>query len=115
MAKGVSSGKFLGFNLTTPAVVAFVAYIVLALVVVLPFEFPVVDEATGREYVVKYDFGQRLIVLLLLSIPIALSIYSINCMMAGKCIVWSYVVSILTVFWVALFVVTAFIYTMKKN
>lgn len=110
----VKSQKFLGLNMTMPAVIAFVAYIILAFVIILPFEFPITDEATGKQYIVKYDFTQRLIVLLLMLIPIALSVYTINCMMAGNCKVWSYVVSIMTVFWIALFVITAFVYTMKK-
>lgn len=110
----VQSSPFLGFSLTMPAVIAFVAYLVLAFVIIMPFEFPVTDEATGESYIVKYDFAQRLIILLLMLIPIALSIYTINCMMAGNCKVWSYVVSVLTVFWIGLFVVTAVIYTMRK-
>ena len=107
--------KMLGMTLTTPAVVSLIAYLVLAFVVIMPFEFPVVDQETGKEYIVKYDFAQRLIVLLLLSIPIALSVYTINCMMVGNCTMWSYVVAFLSVFWVVLFVITAIIYTMKYN
>jgi len=103
-----------GMTITTPAVMALIAYIVLAFVIVLPFEFPVTDQETGQEYIVKYDFAQRLIVLLLMLIPIALSVYTINCMMAGNCILWSYVVSFLSVFWVVLFVIMAVIYTMKQ-
>jgi hypothetical protein len=101
-------------QLSTPAIIAFVAYIILALVIILPFEFPLVDQETGKEYVVKYDFGQRLIVLLLMTIPVALSIYTINCMMSGNCVLWSYVVSIITAFWVLLFIMTAIVYSMKK-
>jgi len=96
-----------------PAIIALVAYIILALVIILPFEFPVTDQETGKDYIVKYDFAQRLIVLLLMSIPIALSVYTINCMIAGNCLLWSWVVSFLTVFWVILFIITAIVYTMK--
>jgi len=103
----------LGFELTTPAVIAFVAYIVLALVIILPFEFPVTDQETGQDYIVKYDFTQRLVVLLLMTIPIALSVYTIQCMMAGNCVLWSYVVSIITAFWVLLFLMTAIVYSLK--
>ena len=103
-----------GMNLTMPAIIAFVAYIVLALVIIMPFQFPVVDQETGKDYIVKYDFSQRLIVLLLMTIPIALSVYTINCMMAGNCVLWSYVVSVITAFWVILFVITAIVYSMKK-
>ena len=115
IAKAAMSSKSIyGMNLTMPAVIAFVAYIVLALVIILPMEFPVVDQETGKDYIVKYDFSQRLIVLLLMTIPIALSVYTINCMMAGNCVLWSYVVSVITAFWVILFVITAIVYSMKK-
>jgi hypothetical protein len=112
IAKATKS--FYGLTLTTPAIIAFVAYIVLALVILLPFEFPVVDQDTGKTYIVKYDFAQRLIVMLLMSIPIILSVYTINCMMAGNCVLWSYVVSVITAFWVGLFVITGIVYSMKK-
>lgn len=103
----------LGLELTTPAIIAFIAYVVLALVIILPFEFPVTDQTTGEDYIVKYDFTQRLVVLLLMTIPIALSVYTIQCMMAGNCVLWSYVVSIITAFWVLLFLMTAIVYSLK--
>ena len=112
--KNVVPSKMMGLTLTAPAAIAFVAYLILALVIILPFDFPVTDQETGKEVVVKYDFAQRLIVLLLMAIPIALSVYSINCMMAGNCVLWSYVVSSVTVFWIILFVITAVAYSMKK-
>jgi hypothetical protein len=105
----------IGFSLTTPAVIALVAYMMLALVIVLPFEFPITDQSTGEEYIVKYDLAQRIIVLLLMSIPIALSVYTINCMMAGQCMLWSYVISLLTVFWIVLFIITAVMYTLRRK
>lgn len=115
IAKAAMSSKSIyGMNLTMPAVIAFVAYIVLALVIIMPFNLPVVDQETGKDYIVEYDFSQRLIVLLLMSIPIILSVYTINCMMAGNCVLWSYVVSVITAFWVILFVITAIVYSMKK-
>ena len=109
------TSKVLGFNLSTPAIIALFAYIILALTILLPFEFPVHDDATGEDYVVSYDIGQRLVVILLLTIPIVLSIYSINCFMMGKCMVWSYVVTTISVFWVITFVITALLYTFKGN
>jgi hypothetical protein len=111
--KGAS--PFVGFQMYTPAIIAFVGYLIMALVILLPFEYPVYDEVNDKTYIVKYDFGQRLLTLLLMSIPIALSVYTINCMMAGQCVVWSYVVSIMTVLWIALFVIAAFVYTFGKK
>jgi hypothetical protein len=104
----------LGFSLTTPALVAFIAYAILALVIILPFEFPVTDERTGEVYIVKYNLMERFIALVLLAIPTALSVYTINCMMVGKCVLWSYVVSLVSVFWVVLFIISAIIYTFRK-
>lgn len=109
-----STTPILGMNLTMPAVIAFVAYLILAFVIVMPFEFPITDDRTGKQYIVKYNLTQRLVVLLLMLIPIALSVYTINCMMAGNCLVWSYTVSFITVFWIGLFVITVLAYTMKK-
>ena len=106
--------QFLGLKLYYPAIIAFIGYIVLALVIILPFKYPVVDEATGEEYVVDYDFASRLIILVLMAIPIALSVYSINCMMAGQCVIWSYIVAIIGIYWVALFVILAMIYSFRK-
>jgi ABC-type transport system involved in Fe-S cluster assembly fused permease/ATPase subunit len=104
-----------GFMLQAPAYVAAIAYIVMVITLLLPFEFPTVDEVTGEEYVVKYDFGQRVIALLLMTIPIVLSIYTINCMITGNCRVWSWVVAAVTVLWVAVFVITAVVYTFNSK
>lgn len=109
------SGPFLGMNLYTPAVIAAVAYIILALIIILPFDYPVYDAATDTEVVLKYDFTQRLIILLLSAIPIALSVYSINCMMGGQCVVWSYVVAVVTVIYITIFVITALMYTFQRQ
>lgn len=106
-----SASKFLGFNLYAPTIIAFIGYIILAVTIVLPFEYPVYDEVNDTTYIVKYDFSQRILMLLLMTIPIILSIYSINCMMGGNCVLWSYVVSIITVIWVAIFVISAIVYT----
>lgn len=93
-----------------PAIIALVAYLILALVIILPFDYPVKNE-NGRTYVVKYNFWQRLLTIILLAIPVMLSIYTINCLVGGNCIVWSYTVSIITAVWVIIFVVVAMIYT----
>lgn len=113
MSKGPKS--FVGFKLQAPAYIAAIAYAIMVLTVLLPFEFPAYDEVTGEEYIVKYDLGQRLIALLLMTIPIALSIYTINCMMTGNCLIWSYVVAVVTVVWVAIFVISAMMYTFRKR
>ena len=101
--------------LSTPAVITLVTYIVLALIVILPFEIPVKDAESGKVYVLKYNFVERLLVLLLLALPIALSVYSINCMVVGNCELLSYLIAFMTVIWVAITVVLSFAYTFSPK
>ena len=100
--------------LSTPAVIALVSYLILALIIILPFEIPVKDDSTGQIVVLKYNFVERLLVLLLMTLPIVLSIYSINCMVVGNCELLSYLIAFLTVIWVAIMVVMAFMYTFSR-
>jgi len=94
-----------------PAVIALIGYAIMAIIILLPFEYPVYDEKKGKKVYIKYDLGQRIVTLLLMTIPIILSVYSINCMMSGNCLVWSYIVAIGTVLWIAMFVISALVYT----
>lgn len=114
-SKSLADPRAILSRLSTPASIALVAYVIMAAVILLPFEFPVYDERTQKQYVVKYDFWQRVVMLLLMLIPLALSVYSINCMMVGNCEIWSYVVSLISVFWVAIFVLMAFFYTFSSK
>jgi hypothetical protein len=52
--------------------------------------------------------------MLLMTLPIALSVYSINCMVVGNCELLSYLLAFLTVIWVAIMVVMAFLYTFSR-
>lgn len=86
--------------LSKPAVLATVSYIILAFVVMLPLGLNDKEKKS-------YSLGKRVTIVLLMLIPIALSIYSINCMMVGKCVVWSWVQSIAIALWVLLFVIAS--------
>lgn len=89
------------FRLEKPTIIAAVAYLVMTFVVLLPLKIGDYDpkyESDG-----KYNFGYRLMLLVILLIPIALSLYSINCMVAGKCLIWSYVNAVVVCLWVILF------------
>ncbi len=97
-----------------PAIIALVAYLVMALVIILPFEIPVRDDITGQVVILRYNFVERLLTLLLMTLPIALSVYSINCMVVGSCDILSYLIAFLTVLWVAIMVVMAFMYTFSR-
>lgn len=106
-----SSRDVMGFQMYAPAVIALIGYAIMAIIILLPFEYPVYDEKKGKKVYIKYNPGQRIVTLLLMTIPIILSVYSINCMMSGNCLVWSYIVAISTVLWIAMFVISAIVYT----
>lgn len=84
--------------LSKPAVLASISYLIMAFAIVLPLGLNEKDKP-------KYNFWKRLLVVFILLIPIALSIYSINCMVVGGCHVWAWVQGIAIAFWVLLFLV----------
>lgn len=93
-------------KLERPTLIAALAYVVMACVIMSPLnignEYDPKMQATGR-----YDFGYRLLFLVILAIPIALSLYSINCMVRGRCLVWSYINAAAICVWVLLFLVAS--------
>lgn len=110
-----AGGQGLTSPLSTPAVMMLVAYCVMALIILLPLEMPVYDEQTGEYTVIEYNFGHRILMLLFIAIPVIASVYSVQCMMVGECTVWSYIVSIVHVFWVAVFVLVALIFAFRRK
>lgn len=112
MIKLPSKAKsFAGLQMYMPAIIALVGYIIMAVVILLPFEYPVYNEKDDTTYVVKYNFMHRLLTVIIMTIPVALSVYNINCLMSGSCMVWSYIVSFFVILWVSLFVLSSMIYT----
>lgn len=109
------SGLMKKINLSTPAYIALIAYLILSITVLLPMDYPYYDDEKKQYHVVKYRFAERFLMVIMMAIPIALSVYSINCMMVGKCTILSYIVSLITVFWIALFVITALLFAFVKN
>jgi hypothetical protein len=94
-------------KLTRPAYIALVAYLVFLVTILLPFNIsPALDEETSKMISMEYNFGQRLVVVLLMLLPIAFSVYSINCFIVGNCFTWSYVHAVLVVVWVMLFILS---------
>lgn len=96
-------------NLSRPAYLAAVAYLIMAIIILLPFN---INSAMGSEesdVTTSYKLTQRLHMLSLLIIPIGLSVYSINCYVVGKCVTWGYINAILIVIWVLLFVLASVI------
>lgn len=86
-------------RITTPAMVTLVGYALLVFLVLLPIDMYAYDERTKQYVKQKYDFLQRMLLVLLLSFPFILSIYSVNCMMVGSCVYWSWIVALTTLLW----------------
>ncbi len=86
-------------NLSTPAVIAAIAYAIICFIVLLPIQ------PKNQDLQVNTNFGVRLLMVIILLIPFALSVYSINCMMVGNCVIWSYIQAIMIALWVLLVVV----------
>lgn len=93
------------------AIVAVVGYIILGIVVLLPYDMYVQDEdSEGGQEKRPYNAGSRVLLLILLLFPFALGVYTINCMVVGDCQVWSWIVSLATLLWAAVVVVSAITY-----
>lgn len=94
---------FKNFKLSMPAYMVMVAYVILLVVVMLPIKIPMQDPRNPEKIVVvSYPFYQRMLLVILMTIPVILSVYSLNCMMVGQCELYSYLTAGLTVFWVIL-------------
>jgi hypothetical protein len=99
-------------KMSGPAWIALISYLVLGAIILFPFKYTTTDPDTGRVHdVTEYDLASRIIAILLLAFPVALSVYSINCLVIGSCYLYSYIVAGLTAVWVTLFVISAFAFT----
>jgi len=96
------------WNLSTPAYVALIASIILVLSLLLPVDIAVVDPDTESAFVEKYNLKRRLVMIMLLSLPLAIHVYSINCLQVGNCVVWSWIVTGTVLLWIFSFLVIAF-------
>lgn len=90
-------------HLTSPAYLAAVAYIFMA-IVVFSVPFDTYGEVTSDSY---HKLSNRVMFVISLVIPMILSVFSINCMASesGKwCTSWSWVQALLVAVWVAVFI-----------
>ena len=111
MAKNAVTKMFSGMDgikLTGPALVTLVGYAILVFIVLLPVDMYTFDEKTDKYVKQRYSFPYRLLVALLLLFPFLLSVYSVNCMMVGNCVAWSWIVAVITILWAAIIAVTTF-------
>jgi hypothetical protein len=98
-----------GLRMTTPAVVTLVAYVIMAIIIMVPFDMYAWDESRNDYVRYKYHIWQRLFVLLLLLFPLLLGVYSVNCFVVGRCIVLSWVVAAVTMAWSLAIIIAAFL------
>jgi hypothetical protein len=104
----LSSFKFffalnkMAFELSRPALIAAVSFAIFAFILLLPIN----PKPKEGEAAVKVPFSLRLLIVILLLVPFALSVYSINCMMVGNCVIWSYIQAIMIALWVLFFIVS---------
>lgn len=103
----VSTTAIAGLRMSTPAVVALVGYVILAAVVLLPFDMYTYDDKRNAYAKNPYRFGQRFVIVILLLLPFFLGVYSVNCMMVGNCRIWSWVVAVATVLWACIVIMAA--------
>lgn len=97
-----------GLRITGPALVALIGYAILVLIVMLPVDMYSYDDKHDKYVKQRYSFPYRLLVALLLLFPFLLSVYSVNCMMVGNCVAWSWIVAVITILWAAIIAVTTF-------
>lgn len=93
--------------LSWPAIAALVAYIILAIVVLVPLDMYTYDARRDAYVKHPYRFAERLLIVLILFFPFFLGVYSVNCMVVGDCLLWSWVVAAITVIWALAVVITA--------
>lgn len=94
--------------LTSPAYATLVAAVFLGIVVLLPRNIKVYDPETDKVQIVEYSLKSRLVMLILLSIPMIVHIYAINCMVSGQCHLFAWVVATLLILWIIAFILIAF-------
>jgi hypothetical protein len=81
-------------SLSQQASLALLGYVLVAVALFLP-----VKSAASDEEKQSYKLMDRLGVFAMMLIPMALSIYTINCLVAGQCSLWSWVNSGLVFLW----------------
>ena len=98
-----------GLRLTLPAIVTLVGYVIMAIIILVPFDMYAWDDKRNEYVRYKYDLSQRIFILLLLMFPLLLGVYSVNCFVVGKCFVLSWVVALITIIWASAVILAALI------
>jgi hypothetical protein len=97
----------LNINITLPAIVTLVGYLLMVVLILVPFDMSVWDDEQGEYVRLKYNVSQRLFIVFLMLFPLILGVYSVNCFVVGNCTVLSWAVALLTIVWAAAVIVSA--------
>ena len=98
-----------GLRITAPAIVTLVGYLILAVIIIVPFDMYAWSDEKNEYVRYRYNFWQRLFLLLLLLFPLLLGVYSVNCFVVGKCVVLSWAVALVTILWATAVIIAALI------
>jgi hypothetical protein len=105
-----------GIKLATPAYAVAVGYLIVLIVILLPFNISnVIDPVVAVRMSPEYNLAERLFIILLMLVPFILSVYSVNCLVVGKCVVWSWVHAVIVLLWVIMFVAGAVLFSRKQK
>lgn len=97
------------FRITPPAVVTLVAYLIMAFIILMPFDMYAWDDKQSRYVRYKYSISQRIFLLVLLLFPLLLSVYSVNCFVVGRCHIFSWIVATVTIVWALAVIIAALV------
>lgn len=101
----------MGMSWASPqAIVAMVAYAILLVVILLPVDLFVYKEDKEQYVKQKWSMGSRLLLLVLLLLPFALSVFTVSCVSTGytpACGAWGWIIAVVTLLWAVVVAVTA--------
>lgn len=95
---------------TPQTIVAMVAYAILLVVILLPVDLFVYKEDKDQYVKQKWSMGSRLLLLVLLLLPFALSVFTVSCVSSGytpACGAWGWIIAVVTLLWAIVVAVTA--------
>lgn len=96
-------------KLSNPAATALIGYSLVLLTVLLPIDMYRYDEETQKYVRLPYKFLPRLVLALLIALSYVPHLYSINCMVVGKCMTWSWFLAGVSIVGSVLTVLVAFL------
>jgi hypothetical protein len=98
----------MSIKLSTPATIVAIAFVCMAVIILLPRDMKVYDEQQDNIVLVPYNLKKRLLVLVLLAFPMLVHTYAINCLVVGNCKLFAYILSGLILLWAGAFALVAF-------